>query len=296
MLKASTRPIARTVHVLPPFDRSTLLVTGGSMLLAISALLPWLVVFGGVQSVRGIDVPVVLLAEGAGALAMGVWLLGNFTVRSPALWWTSSVASSLCVVYGAIEIERLATFIASPGPTGALLRPQAGPGAPLFILGSLLVLAATVTTRRQNTTLPLVVRRNAVLALALFGAGWIHLSLTGEHLGEDTLLGIGFALAALAQLTLAVASVRTSRNSIYLLSVAVNVGLMILYAYNAIVGLPLGDSGHVHGDGPVSISLGRGEPVDLYGIACEALQALAIVLAFVRLTPNTGRTSRHSPS
>lgn len=285
MIRAATRLPSNPAFALHSVTYAPLLVAGGAICVAVSAFLPWVVVFGGLQSVRGIDVPVVLLAEGASALALAAWVLGHREGKPRALWLLAVIAGVASVAYGALEVQRLVSFLSSPGPTGALLEPVAGPGAPLFVLGSLLMVAGIAMTGSRRIRVSFVVRRNGVLALALFGAGWIHLTLTHQHINESALLGLGFGLAALAQLALSAAAIRAPRNSIYLLIVAINIGLIVLYAYNAAVGLPLGDSGHDHGGGLVSFSIGHGEPIDLYGIVCEVLQVLAIVIAFLHLSP-----------
>lgn len=122
-----------------------------------------------------------------------------------------------------------------------------------------------------------------VLAATLFVAGWIHLVLVPEHLEMATILGAGFALAAAAQLGLAVAVTfggRPARQPIADAVVVVNVAILVVYAYAVLVGLPFEAAGHDHAGAVMTgVAVGGGEAVDLAGALTAAVELLGIGLA-----------------
>lgn len=81
-------------------------------------------------------------------------------------------------------------------------------------------------------------RKLLVLSLAI--AGLMHLALTGEHYAESAVLGIGFVVAAVVQLALAVGVLRAPSPTIYWGVVGLNAVLVLLYVVHVTVGLPLG--------------------------------------------------------
>ncbi len=136
------------------------------------------------------------------------------------------------------------------------------------------------------------------IAALLAAAGIAHLLLTPEHLGESTLLGIGFAIAGIVQLGLAVLVVTRPSTNVLWAVVAVSAVLIVLYAWNVLVGLPVvgpeaakaaehghGAAEHAHGGG---LMVGLGEPIDLAGALTKAAEVLAIIGSLILL--------RHGPA
>ena len=124
---------------------------------------------------------------------------------------------------------------------------------------------------------------HTALAATLFVAGWIHLILVPEHLDEAAVLGAGFALAAAAQLALAVAVTfggRPTRQPIAYAVVVINAAILLVYADAVLIGLPFMPVGHDHAGAEMAgIILGRGEPVDLAGAVAAAVELLGVGLA-----------------
>jgi hypothetical protein len=113
-----------------------------------------------------------------------------------------------------------------------------------------------------------------LLAALLLGAGAIHVAMAPSHLGESTVEGTGFLVAAWAQVGLAAVVALSRRPSRRVLAVAAatSVALIAVWAWSRTAGLPFGaHSGHA-------------ESVSLVDGACVALEVLAAAVAGVLLT------------
>ncbi len=133
--------------------------------------------------------------------------------------------------------------------------------------------------------------RAALAALAGGTAGIVHLTLVPQHLDEAA-YAAGFAVAALAQLAWASALwVRSADRRLLVTGVALNLGLVALWAASRVTGLPfVGEPWEPVGVGPLDVVtvavqllaaalcaalLGRRMPPRLDG-----LTMLAVALAF----------------
>lgn|GEM_PF-3992478 len=121
------------------------------------------------------------------------------------------------------------------------------------------------------------------MAAALFTAGWIHLMLVPDHLGEATILGLGFLAAGIVQVVLAALVLWRPRDGSLGLVVAVNVPLIAIYAYAVLVGLPF--AGHSDPTEASGLVLGAGEPVDWLGAISKVTELTSTVIAFALLAP-----------
>jgi len=154
------------------------------------------------------------------------------------------------------------------------------------------------------------------LVFLLVASGAIHLVMTPPHFAESTLMGIGFIVAAIAQLGLAGLIALRPARVLYLGVALASVTLVSLYCVNVAVGLPFAGSratsevetvepeaGHLddaadghgaeaegHADaneqeaeadshGDFGIRIGSGEPVDPIGGANLAIELASIALA-----------------
>ncbi len=125
-----------------------------------------------------------------------------------------------------------------------------------------------------------------LMAAALLVAGSIHLLLVPEHLGESTILGLGFLASGIAQVVLAGLALWRVRAWSLGLTVMVNVTLIALYAYAVLVGLPFGaGSEHVHGEA-AGLMVGSGEPIDAYGAVSKLAELLSTAIAAALLVPS----------
>ena len=110
-----------------------------------------------------------------------------------------------------------------------------------------------------------------LLAALLGGAAAIHLAMAPSHLGESSVEGWGFLVAAWVQLGLAVALVvRPGRWALWA-TVVSSVALIAAWAVSRTAGLPFGDHA------------GHAKSVSLVDGVCVALEAVAIVLAAAAL-------------
>jgi hypothetical protein len=115
------------------------------------------------------------------------------------------------------------------------------------------------------------------LAISLLAAGLMHLVLTAEHMQESAILGIGFVVAALAQIVLGLLALRPNLAP-YGWIIALNAVLIVLFAAHATTGLPLPDA---QAD---ATSADRGvfgplEAVDAGSIVTKASEIVGIALA-----------------
>ena len=254
----------------------------GLVLVGIGSALPWIVLFRGLQPQPGF-----LLDGGklAGlAIASVVALLVAARFGGARVLRIAAIVGAMIVVADSLLItSRIAAYVADPGPAGPLTQPSSGPGSVVMALGgAMLLVAAAVAPLRVGALAKGLILRIA-LAAALFVAGWIHLLLTPEHLGESAVLGIGFLLAGLGQVALAGIVLARPRDWTSYVIVAVNVGLIAVYANAVFIGLPFGADDH-HAAGLV---LGAGEPVDVFGALTTVAQVIGVALALRQLGPSS---------
>jgi hypothetical protein len=125
----------------------------------------------------------------------------------------------------------------------------------------------------------------AFIAAALIATGWIHLLLAPEHLGESTILGLGFLASGLAQVGLAGLVMWRPASWNLGLVVVLNATLIVVYAYAVLVGLPFGaGSDHDHAMAP-GLRIGAGEPIDWYGGISKVAELISAAIAFALLAP-----------
>lgn len=262
------------------------------------AALPWLTLFRGLQAVPGFELDGGMLA----GLAVAATAVLVYTTRrgGPTIAWIAAGAAGLLIAGDALLVAaRIGTFVADPGPSGPLTQPGSGPGAIVMAAGGTLLAAAAVVgtvvgaVRRpaplEGAPLEGAPREGAVApwsALALPGAllvaGWIHVLLVPEHLGESSLLGMGFVAVGAAELVLAAVAfagaIRGRQSApewVRLAVVIVVVASLAAYAYAVLVGLPFDPVEHASG-----LALGAGEPVDASGAIAKLSELAAIALAF----------------
>jgi len=262
----------------------------GAIIVLVGSTLPWATIFRGTQTLTGWDGSPRYLA-GLAVASAALTLLFLWAGR-PAAFRSLAVMAGLAAVLGiALASWQVAAVDASHSVSARILAPVLGPSPFVMVAGALLLLAVTAIPT-SAARVPASLWPRVILAGALFIAGWIHLALTPEHLGEATILGLGFLAAGLAQLALAfLVTVRPS-DLIYYAVVGLSAALIALYAIAVLKGLPFG-GGHDHGSGLV---LGSGEPVDLEGAVTKLAElfclAAALVLVGRPANPITGAGRR----
>lgn len=260
------------------------LTTGllGLSLIALGTAVPWITVFRGLEPLPGFSL------EGgplAGVALAAVGLLGVAATIGGGRWLKPlAFVMGLAVFGDAVLLQtRILEYVADPGPAGPLTQPTAGIGAGIMALGAALSLVSVVAVPVRATRLDSGSVARLAMSAALFVAGWIHLLLVPEHFGESTILGLGFLVSGIAQLVLAAVVLWRPRGWAFGGVVAINVTLIVVYAYAVMVGLPFGEHSE-HADA-VGVVVGAGEPIDWYGAISKIAEFGSAVIAFVLLTP-----------
>ena len=260
----------------------------GLVLVGVGTALPWVTIYRGLTVLRGLD------GDGSAlsGLAAGAVLLWVIYLRAGRPLPLQLLAASACLLtagYAAFDVWRITRYVAAPGPTGPLATPVFGPGSVVVVAGGTVLLAAVLLTPTRQRHLPPGLSLPLLAAAALFAAGWIHLMLTGPHLQEATILGLGFLVAGVAQVALGIVIGMRPGQLAYHAVVAVNASLIFLYVYAVVRGLPIGSDDHGGG-----LVLGSGEAVDLAGAVSKGAELLSLVLAFVLLGAGSSRPDLHS--
>jgi hypothetical protein len=267
---ASTALAPRRGHRVPALSA----IAGGAIAVVGSAL-PWVTIFRGTQTLTGWDGSGRYLA-GLAVASVAITLLFLRTGRPAAFRRLAIVTGSAVAVGSALDIWQVATSASTRSLGVQILDPVLGPGPFVTLAGAVLLLAVVVIPA-AGAKVPAGLWPRVGLAGALFIAGWIHLALTPEHLGESTVLGVGFLVSGLAQLSLAgVIAVRPSDLAYYAV-VGLSVALVVLYGIAVFKGLPFGGE-HDHASGLI---LGSGEPVDVEGAVSKLAELVSLGAAFV---------------
>jgi hypothetical protein len=112
-----------------------------------------------------------------------------------------------------------------------------------------------------------------LLASLLAGAGVIHLVMVPSHIDEWMPEGVAFAIAGWLQIAAAAAVVTRPSRILNVAIILVSAGLIAAWAVSRTVGLPLGPHG------------GEAETMGFVDLACVGLEAGAIALAALALSP-----------
>ena len=121
-----------------------------------------------------------------------------------------------------------------------------------------------------------------LVAALLVGAGAVHFALTPSHLGESTVEGIGFLVAAWLQVALAVAVLVRPSRPVVVAVVVVSTACIVAWAISRIWGLPFGE----HADHAESVTVVDGLTV--------VMEAFTIVLGALLLSPVVRRARSRS--
>ncbi|NEM89934.1 hypothetical protein [Galbitalea soli] len=279
--RAPLSPTDSLAHPAPSLSARSLpaLGLGGTavLLLTAGAASPWLLLFNGLTTVRGIALdggPLAVLGLIGLALVVTIARRGD----SRVLRVIAALAGGLIAADSLLSAARIGAYVAAPGPAAALTAPSAGVGPWLMAAGGAALLTTAIVVPGTATRLVRADVARVLLAVALIVAAGIHLMLTPEHLGESTLLGAGFFVAGLAQLALAAVVLLRRDDRALGLAITLSIALLAVYAYAVLVGLPL-DAGH--SEDAIGLRLGAGEPVDLKGLVTVLAEIGTIAAAVV---------------
>ncbi len=275
-------PIDRTISRSAAAAASAI---AGLTLVALACGIPWLTLFRGLAPQPGFLLDGGKLA-GLGIAAAAALLVGARLGGGTALRLFAVAGSGAIVVDSLLVGFRIAAYVADPGPAGPLTQPSAGGGAFVMAIGGILLLVAALIVPLAHRRLSGTLAMGLALGAVVFIPGWIHLLLTPEHIDESLILGSGFLVSGLAQVGLAALAIARPRNWVLYLIVAVNVGLIAIYANAVLVGLPIGsDDHHVAG-----LMIGSGEPIDMFGAITTISQIAGVALAVTLLGRPSGDT------
>src|SRR5207302_4085570 len=162
----------------------------GAMITVVGSALPWVTIFRGTQTLTGWNGSPRYLA-GPAVASVALTLLFLSAGRPAAFRRLAVLTGSTAVVGVAFASWQVAALDSSHSVSARILTPVLGPGPFVMVAGALLSLAV-VSIPTSAARVPASLWPRAMPAAALFTAGWIHLALTPEHLGEATILGLGF--------------------------------------------------------------------------------------------------------
>jgi len=237
----------------------------------VGALLPWLSVYAGLKTYSGVNglYGRLLLAGGMLGLLGGVWYL---VAGRRALQWGLGLWGFVVLAFsGWLVVQLLATYqrlAADP-----LVLARLGPGVfaaaagAAAVAATLLVGSATPATAAQRPPVarPLATVVSVGLALLSAGAATIHFAVLGPHLRESVLLGVFFAVAAVAQMVWALLVTMRPSRRLYIAGMLGNALVIAVWIVARTVGVPVGPEA------------GGAEPVGFTDALSTAYEALIIV-------------------
>lgn len=130
--------------------------------------------------------------------------------------------------------------------------------------------------RTSARPLPQLPRAVVVMAAGSMGAAAAHTAVTEQHFDEATLLGGFFVLLALAQTGFAAVLLARPVRRVVELGVLANLGIVCLWVWTRIVGIPLGIAG------------GGREAVEVIDLVATGLEMLCVAAGLLHLYRTTG--------
>lgn len=211
---------------------------GGAGVIA-GAALPWLTIFGGLQSFSGLLGPngQVLAAGGVAAVLLGIayggW--GPASLR----YGIGGVGLALAVFSVYLLVQLLAVYRTLHG----MFLPALGPGVFVAAAGALVILSTVLVDAEPSDHARPSVRLDAgtlpLIALAAW-AGTIHLEVAPEHFLEYEPFGAFFLALGLAQIGWAALVALRGPSRRLLIASTANVLVVALWIASRTTGLPVG--------------------------------------------------------
>jgi len=273
-----------------------LAVLGGGALMVTGTLLPWLSVFEGLQTIRGIQGPNGRALAILGAVAMIAG--GLLAVRGGRrLGLGIAIGGAAAAAFAGYLVAQL--LVTMHGLDGTMLA-KLGPGLFLSAAGSVLVAGSILLPETEAETGPEQPRTTSrsgarvltnAVAAASAGAGVIHLAVAPDHLREWVPFGVFFLVLGVAQLAwAALVWIRPAR-SLLITGAIANAGVVALWLLSRSAGIPIG---------PEHWSP---EAIGFADVVCSAYEALIVVAVWAllregdrELRPATGALARFAPA
>jgi hypothetical protein len=252
-----------------------LAVLGGGVLMVTGAFLPWLSVFEGLQTIRGIEGPNgrALTILGALALVAG----GILAVRGDRrLGLGIAIGGAAAAAFAGYLVAQL--LVTMHGLDGMMLA-KLGPGLFLSAAGAVLVAgsillpieAETADERPRTTSRSSARVLTNVVALSSAGAGVIHLAVAPNHLREWVPFGVFFLVLGVAQLAWAALVWMLPTRSLLITGAIANAGVVALWLLSRSAGIPI-DPEHW-----------SPEAIGFADVVCSAYEALIVVATWTLL-------------
>ncbi len=286
MVQASTLSAAPAPARPLPARRSAVAglgVVGGSLMIG-GSLLPWLSVYAGLDTIRGVNGTNGRVLLGAGVLAVALALADTWR---PGTRIRSALAAIgfLASGFAAWVVAQLLGSYQQLG-RDTFLVPSLGAGSFVALAGGLCVLATVLVPSTSGTAtgpLPASSMRSSMAGDArnvltggavafLLSAAMIHLAVVGPHLAESTLYAAFFVAAAAAQIAGALALTVRPYHRLLLALALGNAVIIVVWALSRTTGLPVGPTPGA----PESVSL----PDVLASMSEAVVVTLAAVLAW----------------
>lgn len=228
------------------FPVSGIAFAGAGLLIA-GALLPWLSLYAGIDTMRGVDALNGRLLLGAGVLAAVLASAHLWHARPITRWALGAVGVASAGFAAWVLAQLLGSY--SELQNDPFVVPALGAGAFVSLAGGCVVLATLflpvgirpgdgAASRDVPDGVAGFLVTGAVASLIC--AALIHLAVIGPHLSESALYAGFFVAAGVAQLGAAlVISVRPERRLLAAIGLA-NIGILVVWALSRTTGLPIG--------------------------------------------------------
>jgi hypothetical protein len=278
-----------------PAPAAGLAVLAGGALIVTGTFLPWLSVFEGLQTIRGIEGPNGRALAILGTVAMIAG--GLLAVRGGRrLGLGIAIGGAAAAAFAGYLVAQL--LVTMHGLDGMMLT-KLGPGlfvsaaGAVLVAGSILLPETGAETAEEckRTTPPSSARvlTNAV-ALASVGAGVIHLAVAPAHLPKWVPFGVFFVVLGVAQLAYAGLVWTRPTRSLLVTGAIANAGVVALWLLSRSAGIPIG---------PEHWSP---EAIGFADVVCSAYEALIVVATWAvlrdgdrELRPATSALARFAP-
>jgi hypothetical protein len=222
-----------------------LAVLAGGALMVTGPLLPWLSVFDGLETIRGVEGPNgrALAILGALALVAGGILAARGGRRLGLL---TAVGGAAAAAFAGYLVAQL--LVTMHGLDGMMLA-KLGPGLFLSAAGTLLVAGSILLPETEAETDSKQPRTTSwsrarvltnVVALASVGAGVIHLAVAPDHFREGMPFGVFFICLGVAQLAWAALVCTRSTRGLLLAGTIGSALVVVLWVLSRTAGIPIG--------------------------------------------------------
>jgi hypothetical protein len=263
-----------------------LAVVGGGCAIA-GAALPWLTVYAGLDSYRGIAGPngQMLVAGGAAAALLGLL----YRIRAAAI--VRSLIGGLGFVLALFSAYLVAQLLSIYRQLHGAYLPALGPGVFLGSAGALLIFSTLFINTRPDPQVFVQTRKSqraslgpvsASLVALSAAAGTIHLTVASDHFAEYFLFGLFFVVVGAAQVVwAAMVAIAGPVDGLLMLSIG-NTVVVGLWVASRTTGVPIGPNP------------GVSEPVGYTDVVTTVFEVVLVGLAVAVLSRRSTTASNRS--